>query len=63
LEFHETDVSTMGELFHRFSSGGGLVLLYIGLLFSFCFGAALPAFCVVFGELIDDMGNMEVDAA
>lgn len=59
LEFHETDVSTMGELFHRFATGGGLVLLYIGLFFSFIFGASLPAFCVVFGELIDDMGNME----
>jgi len=32
-------------------------MLIIGLVGSFFFGAAAPAFCVIFGELIDGVGK------
>ena len=32
--------------------------MILGFSWSFIFGAAMPAFCIVFGELVDDMGSM-----
>jgi len=39
----------------RYSSGSDKVYYFIGLLNAFLFAGALPGFCFVFGELIDDM--------
>jgi hypothetical protein len=30
----------------------------LGFFWSFLFGASMPGFCIIFGELVDDMGSM-----
>lgn len=59
IEFHEKETVTFTELITRFASGGDYILLLCGCFWSTGFGAAMPGFCLVFGELIDDMGAME----
>ena len=58
LEFQETDTVSNGVLFGRFAGPSETFLLWFGLGWSLVFGAALPGFCFVFGELINDMGSM-----
>lgn len=58
LEFQGREVVDASVVFNRFSSTGDKLLFYNGLFWSFIFGAALPTFCFVFGELIDDIGGM-----
>ena len=57
LEFKETDAVGVGEMFSRFADGCDKTLMYIGFFWSALFGASTPAFCVVFGELINDLGE------
>jgi hypothetical protein len=58
LEFQETDAVSNGVLFGRFAGATETFLLWFGLSWSAIFGAALPGFCFIFGELINDMGSM-----
>lgn len=58
LEFKEKETLDAGVLFSRWSDGGDKLLLANGFFWSFLFGAAMPGFCIIFGELIDDMGEM-----
>lgn len=41
------------EMVSRYASTSDLTLFYIGTTCSIGFGAALPAFCLLFGEMID----------
>lgn len=47
----------MCEMFTRFADGGDKALMYIGFFWATLFGASMPGFCVVFGELINDLGG------
>mmetsp|Transcript_6128 Transcript_6128/g.9830 ORF Transcript_6128/g.9830 Transcript_6128/m.9830 type:complete len:137 (-) Transcript_6128:3673-4083(-) len=38
------------------------VLIYVGVVVALIFGAALPAFCIVFGGLVDDLGSIPSSA-
>lgn len=40
----------------RYASCGDKMVFFIGFLGSVVFGAALPGFSLVFGEMIDDLG-------
>lgn len=51
-------MASFGDLFFRFADGCDMFLFWNGIFWSFLFGAALPAFCIIFGELLDDMGEM-----
>ena len=57
LEFHETETVSTYEMFNRFADGCDKILLWNGFFWSFLFGASLPGFCVIFGELVDDLGS------
>jgi len=46
-----------GELVGRNSTSGDRVIFYLGLFGSFFFGAAAPAFCIIFSNLIDEVGE------
>jgi len=39
----------------RYASGSDICYMTVGLINAFIFGASLPGFCFVFGEMIDDM--------
>ena len=58
LEFHETEAVSFCEMITRFSDGCDKILAYTGFFWSFLFGASMPGFCIIFGELVDDMGSM-----
>lgn len=51
----------MWDLLTRFADCGDLIFLGNGLFWSFLFGASLPGFCLIFGGLMDDMGEMGKD--
>jgi len=59
LEFHETEAVGFCEMLTRFSDGCDKAMMYMGFIWSFLFGASMPGFCIVFGELVDDMGTMD----
>lgn len=46
-------------MFNRFADNGDLLLLYNGFFWSFLFGASLPGFSIIFGELVDDLGQQQ----
>ena len=48
-------VDTKTILF-RFADSCDLVYFWLGAMGSAGFGAALPGFCLFFGEMIDDIG-------
>jgi len=56
LEFHETEAVPFCKMLTRFASGCDMTLAYIGFFWSFIFGGSMPGFCIIFGELVDDMG-------
>lgn len=56
-EFTGTDMISVGQILFRFADSSDLVYFYIGVFSSFCFGGALPGFCLFFGEMIDAMGE------
>lgn len=47
------------DLIGREMSFGDGFLFYSGVLCSLIFGAALPAFSLFFGEMIDDLGSQQ----
>ena len=55
-EFTGTEMITVKEILFRFADKGDLCYFYVGAFASFGFGAALPGFCFIFGELIDKLG-------
>ena len=46
-------------MLNRHMSCGDRCLLWTGIFMSICFGAAMPAFCLLFGGLIDGNGKMD----
>lgn len=45
------------ELLYRFSSTSDRFFLWAGLLGATLFGSSMPAFCFVFGEMMEKMGE------
>jgi hypothetical protein len=54
-EFTTTDSMGFMEMVNKVASSGDKCLLVFGLSNAAMFGASLPAFCLFFGEMIDDM--------
>jgi len=40
----------------KLASGSDKALFFFAVIFACLMGAALPGFCLVFGEMIDDLG-------
>lgn len=55
-EFTGTEMVDTSQILFRFADSGDLVYFWLGAFASFCFGGALPGFCLFFGEMIDEMG-------
>lgn len=55
-EFTGTEMVSASEILFRFANSCDLVYFWLGVFGSFGFGAALPGFCLFFGDMIDDMG-------
>jgi hypothetical protein len=47
----------------RFMDGSDKLKMILGMIGSFMFGAALPAFCLLFGGMIDGVGGTGSDSA
>ena len=46
-------------MLNRYSTTCDKILLWNGLFWSFIFGSSMPAFSIVFGELVDDLGAQQ----
>lgn len=46
-------------MLNRYSTSCDKILLWNGLFWSFIFGASMPGFSIVFGELVDDLGEQQ----
>mgnify|MGYP006893255257 CR=1 FL=1 len=55
-EFEETEQVSFRELVFRFSSCGDKCTFITAVMASVCFGASMPGFCLLFGEMIDSVG-------
>ena len=47
---------SVSEILYKYADSTDMVYYYCGALASFGFGAALPGFCLFFGDMIDSMG-------
>ena len=47
----------MRDITNRYASFGDNFLFWFGNITAGLFGAALPGFCLIFGELIDELGD------
>jgi len=47
----------LGDLMFRYADGTDKIMSALAILTSIIFGASMPAFMVIFGELIDSMGS------
>ena len=56
-EFGSTDAMGFFDLIGRNSNGCDKLIFSIGCLSSMCFGAALPAFCLLFGGMVNELGS------
>ena len=59
--FKETETIPFTTLIGRYMSCGDRSLLFIGYGGAVIYGSALPAFCVLFGGMIDNVGGQEFD--
>ena len=56
-EFDSTETVSFKELVMRYADGSDIILCICGTIFSTIFGAGMPALCIIFGDLADDMGS------
>ena len=56
-EFDETEKIGYFSMIFRYASGGDKCLWVFAAIASIGFGAALPAFCLMFGDMIDSVGG------
>ena len=56
-EFTGSNLISVTDLLYRYSTPGDRIYMYCGVSAAFGFGASLPGFCLVFGEMIDSMGE------
>ena len=54
-EFKGTEMVTLSQLLFKYSNCSDLIFFVAGVVCSFLFGSSLPAFCLVFGDMIDGM--------
>lgn len=62
-EFESTEQIGWFEMITRFMDGKDQIKLIGGLFGSALFGAALPAFCLLFGNMIDGVGQTGADTS
>lgn len=55
-EFHGSDGISFNKMISRHADCRDYTLLIIGTTAATAFGAALPAFCLLFGNMIDGLG-------
>ncbi len=55
-EFHGTEGISFYKMISRHADYRDYILLTIGSTAAITFGAALPAFCLLFGNMIDGLG-------
>lgn len=55
-EFKGTEQIGFWYLCTARASSGDLLLFFLGTISSMVFGAALPSFCLIFGEMMDNLG-------
>ena len=55
-EFHGTEGISFYKMISRHADCRDYILLIIGSTAATAFGAALPAFCLLFGNMIDGLG-------
>jgi len=57
-EFDTTDAMGFCELIGKYSSCSSTLILILGICGSTLFGLTFPAFCVIFANMIDEVGAM-----
>ena len=62
-EFTTTENMNWLTMCNRYMSGADRVKFYSGLLASLLFGGSLPAFCLLFGDMIDGVGQTGADSS
>lgn len=60
-EFTTTEKMGWFTMCYRYMDGADQVKLISGLTASVLFGGSLPAFCLLFGDMIDGVGNTAAD--
>ena len=48
---------SLSDLLYKYADSTDMVYFYCGVLASIGFGAALPGFCLFFGDMIDSIGK------
>jgi hypothetical protein len=62
-EFDTTEQITWTQMVSRHMDCNDKLMLILGQSGAFLFGASLPAFCLLFGNMIDGIGQAGVDTA
>ena len=57
-EFESTDKVGYFHMAFKFADGKDKCLFFFGIMCSLLFGAAMPAFCLLFGEMVDGVGGV-----
>lgn len=57
-EFDTTEQVGFFYMCFKYASGGDIALFSLAVLASFVFGASMPAFSIIFGDVIDGVGGV-----
>lgn len=60
-EFTSTEQMSWFKMVYRYMDGSDQIKFYAGFFASVLFGGSLPAFCLLFGDMIDGVGNTAAD--